>query len=714
MGMRGVTTQIIRQLSAAADRRTDGELLGGFLTRNVEADFAELVRRYGSMVWSVCRRTLPDRADAEDAFQTVFLVLVRRGKKLVGLPTVGPWLHRVAVWTARNVRRRNAHRLAKRVTLTEALPAARTNRDLSLDLDNALLALPEKFRSSIVLCHLLGFSRADAAAQLGCPEGTLSAWLSRGLEKLRTKLGDLDPARTLGIAAVAVPAGLSGSVVRAAVAFQATAATAMASALSSAVPQLVEGVIRMFWVKKATAATVALFAVFAFGVGVGVSTHQLAPASGGQDNTAPLRSGVPTAPSERLDVAVEEPDIDTILAELEEQLRAAFLFCRTAMEGVKLAEERVALGKQQKIDPKDLENDLETLARFQKSVDDAKKKMEELRTPIIKLREYKVQLAKAGALKDAKLKLKAPPEQPDPNKVQLKTKAPPAILDDLDVQLKTKAPPAILDDLDKKLDELKKLQAKLQLETANFKRNEMMLQDQLKKIADEIAALQKKKEASAKEPPATKATGAAYFQLTVGTKDAAWPFQIKEFSFDGKAIGTTAFENAAVLGRFLTRAMKDSAAPKEVRIAAQENTPREMLASAIEVCKAAGTAQTPLKIGNDELIRDRLIEDTDALLKDRMKKARDAFDEKVRDKTKKVLDENEEEVRDKAKKALERDAAKERDALKLLEAFDMKRKELEDLKRKEEMERIYRDAIRRAEELLKKQKQDDPANKPKP
>ncbi len=698
--MRGVTTQIIRQLSAAADRRTDGELLGGFLTRNVEADFAELVRRYGSMVWSVCRRTLPDRADAEDAFQTVFLVLVRRGKKLVGLPTIGPWLHRVAVWTARNVRRRNAHRLAKRVTLTEALPATATSRDLSLDLDNALLALPEKFRSSIVLCHLLGFSRADAAAQLGCPEGTLSAWLSRGLAKLRSKLGDLDPARTLGIAAVAVPASLSGSVVRAAVAFQATAATAMVSALSSAVPQLVEGVIRMFWVKKATAATVALFAVFAFGVGVGVSTHQLAPASGGQDNTAPLKYEVPAAPSERLEGAVEEPDIDAILAELEEQLRATFLLYRSAMEVVKLAEDKVALGKQQKIDQKDLDKDLETLGRFQKSIDDAKKKFEESRKIIVMLREYRDQLERAGALKAAKLKQKAPPDEPAPNKVQLKTKAPPA------------AP----DDLDEKLDELKKLQAKLQLETANFKRNEMILQDQLKKIADEIAALKSKKEAIAKEPPATKATGAAYFQLTVGTKDAAWPFQIKEFGSDGKAIGTTAFENAAVLGRFLTRAMKDSAAPKEVRIAAKENTPREMLASAIEVCKAAGTAQTHLKYDKDELIRDRLIEDTDALLRDKMKRVRDGIEVEVevRDKTKKALDEIEEEVRDKAKKALELDAAKERDALKLREALDMKRKALEDLKRKEEMERMYRDTIRKAEELLKKQKQDDPTNKPKP
>jgi len=116
-----------------------------------------------------------------------------------------------------------------------------------------------------------------------------------------------------------------------------------------------------------------------------------------------------------------------------------------------------------------------------------------------------------------------------------------------------------------------------------------------------------------------------------------------------------------------------------------------------------------MKIGNNELIRDRLIEDTDVLLRQKTKKVNDVIEEEVRDKTKRVRDVIEVEVRDNARKALELDAAKERDALKLAEA-----KVLEDLKRKEEMERIYRDAIRRAEELLKKQKQDDPANKPKP
>ena len=44
-------------------------------------------------------------------------------------------------------------------------------------------------RAAVVLCHLEGYSRREAATALGLPEGTLSSVLSRALAKLRAKLG---------------------------------------------------------------------------------------------------------------------------------------------------------------------------------------------------------------------------------------------------------------------------------------------------------------------------------------------------------------------------------------------------------------------------------------------------------------------------------------------------------------------------------------------
>ena len=79
-----------------APASTDGELLGRFLSRQDEASFEALVRRHGPMVLAVCRRALGCSADAEDAFQATFLVLLRKASGLTSRPTLGDWLHGVA------------------------------------------------------------------------------------------------------------------------------------------------------------------------------------------------------------------------------------------------------------------------------------------------------------------------------------------------------------------------------------------------------------------------------------------------------------------------------------------------------------------------------------------------------------------------------------------------------------------------------------------
>ncbi|MFX9551926.1 sigma-70 family RNA polymerase sigma factor, partial [Acinetobacter baumannii] len=136
-------------------------------------------------------------------------------------------------------RRRNARRLARTAPLPDAVPAPPASHVPTLDLDAALLALPEKYRAPLVLCHLQGWSRRDAAARLGCPEGTLSALLSRGLVKLRGRLRGYDPAAALAIGLTAVPPVLTTSTI--------TAATATRAAVAPAVAELTKGVLRMLW-----------------------------------------------------------------------------------------------------------------------------------------------------------------------------------------------------------------------------------------------------------------------------------------------------------------------------------------------------------------------------------------------------------------------------------------------------------------------------------
>src|SRR3954447_300542 len=117
----GVLWHLRRVALRDADGPTDAELLGGFLARHDEAAFEALVRRHGPMVLGVCRRVLRHEADAEDAFQATFLVLLRRAASLRSPAQVGGWLHGVAYRTALEARRAAARRRAKETQVSKDL-----------------------------------------------------------------------------------------------------------------------------------------------------------------------------------------------------------------------------------------------------------------------------------------------------------------------------------------------------------------------------------------------------------------------------------------------------------------------------------------------------------------------------------------------------------------------------------------------------------------
>jgi DNA-directed RNA polymerase specialized sigma24 family protein len=102
----GVLGGVLRHLRRAALLRdgaglTDGELLDRFIASRDEAAFEALARRHGPMVLGVCRRVLANEADAEDAFQATFLILVQKAATVVPRAMVGNWLYGVAHNTAR-------------------------------------------------------------------------------------------------------------------------------------------------------------------------------------------------------------------------------------------------------------------------------------------------------------------------------------------------------------------------------------------------------------------------------------------------------------------------------------------------------------------------------------------------------------------------------------------------------------------------------------
>src|SRR5262249_14444946 len=156
---------------------SDADLLGRFVDSRDGFAFEALVRRHASLVWSVCRRVLHDDADAEDAFQAVFLTLVRKAHTIGQRTSVASWLHKVACRVAVEAGRPAARRSAREVPVMEHHSTRQGDDaawgELRSVLDEEVSRLPEKYRAPVVLCYLQGISNAEAARQLGCPSGTV-------------------------------------------------------------------------------------------------------------------------------------------------------------------------------------------------------------------------------------------------------------------------------------------------------------------------------------------------------------------------------------------------------------------------------------------------------------------------------------------------------------------------------------------------------------
>jgi RNA polymerase sigma factor (sigma-70 family) len=262
--------QSIRALNGADV--SDGQLLRRFLVQRDEEAFDTLVRRHGAMVLGVCRRILGNAADADDAFQATFLVLVRKAGSLTGRAVLGDWLHGVARHTALNAKRMSARRRVKEQAMARPEAQGEPARDDWLPLlDEELCRLRENYRLPIVLCDLEGKSRREAAACLGWPEGTVAGRLARGRALLAKRLarrslllsvGTVTAALAQHAASAAVPAALSDSTIKACLV--AAGSTTASAAISAKVIALVEGAVRTMLLNKlksiATAAIVVLAA----------------------------------------------------------------------------------------------------------------------------------------------------------------------------------------------------------------------------------------------------------------------------------------------------------------------------------------------------------------------------------------------------------------------------------------------------------------------
>jgi RNA polymerase sigma-70 factor (ECF subfamily) len=156
-----------------------------------------IMRRYNQRLYRVARAILRDDAEAEDVMQDAYVRAYQHLGQFAGRAPFSAWLTRIAVNEALGrlrLRRRNPQlddseddgELRMNIVETSSNPEQSASRaEVGQLLEEALLALPEKYRTVVVLRDVEELSTSETAAALDLSEQNVKIRLHRGHEMAR-------------------------------------------------------------------------------------------------------------------------------------------------------------------------------------------------------------------------------------------------------------------------------------------------------------------------------------------------------------------------------------------------------------------------------------------------------------------------------------------------------------------------------------------------
>lgn len=164
-----------------------GDLIQRILSGDAHA-YAELVRRYQHMVYTVCHRVLRNAQDAEEATQDSFVKAYQHLAGFSGNAKFSTWLYSIAYRTA------ICHGRKKQLDTTELdglpqHPAAENSHsgeqtELRQVLDDALAQLPAEDASILSFHHLEEMSVEEIVTVTGLGASNVKVKLHRARKKL--------------------------------------------------------------------------------------------------------------------------------------------------------------------------------------------------------------------------------------------------------------------------------------------------------------------------------------------------------------------------------------------------------------------------------------------------------------------------------------------------------------------------------------------------
>ena len=175
---------------------------------NDAAAFNEIVARYKNKVYNYVCRTVGPGPDAEDLTQETFVRAYLNIKSFQSRASLNTWLYRIATNICIDHLRKNRRAMSSTVSLqredseseeeTEMdLPDSRydpeallMNKELGSQITAALLQLPEKLRTVVLLHDIEGLAYEEIMQIVDCPLGTVKSRLFNARMALRKKISE--------------------------------------------------------------------------------------------------------------------------------------------------------------------------------------------------------------------------------------------------------------------------------------------------------------------------------------------------------------------------------------------------------------------------------------------------------------------------------------------------------------------------------------------
>lgn len=173
-------------MSDNKEKQTDIRLVKKAIRGNAEA-YGLLVAQHQEYLYKMAFIYMQNEEDALDVVQTTVLKGYQHIKKLKNPEWFKTWLTSILIHTAADAGKKivyysdieSRHISARQIGVS---------LEEKCDLNEAILKLPEKYRTAIILKYFSQMSVDEIARTMNAPSGTVKAWLSRGRDEIKKYL----------------------------------------------------------------------------------------------------------------------------------------------------------------------------------------------------------------------------------------------------------------------------------------------------------------------------------------------------------------------------------------------------------------------------------------------------------------------------------------------------------------------------------------------